>query len=326
MALKIIWHFVDLLGLDGIRAAVPDVDFIGVESPAELERHLPGAEITVIGQTRYDQTTAEIYKAKGGDLRWMQFRPSGMDKAARFGVPDNVIISNAPGMSSPVIAEHVFAHLLTLTRRLRDWQKVQQGGEWMRPKAIIEHMQSLDGMTLAVIGYGAIAQAVCVRAKAFGMRVVVVSRAAEPGPHVDAAFRRERLGDACAEADAVAMCASLAKDTHHLLGAAAIARMKPSAFILNIGRGELIDEAAMIAALSDGRIKGAGLDVFEGEPAKPDNPLWKMENVVFTPHVAARGGNDVAEFRKFFTENLRRYRAGEDLMNVIGPDRLAAAE
>ncbi len=322
--MKLLWHFKAVEEFNAVRACLPaGVDIVHVRTDDDLRVHIADADATVCGQGIYQGEAAKLYKTAASKLRWIQLRASGTDNAARWGFPLGVTVTNAPGMSSAPISEHLMSMMLVLNRRLHEWMAIQAGHAWNRDTGVIGRMGSLDGRTVAVIGYGAIAQAFCIRAKAFGMRVVVVSRAAEPGPHVDAVVRRDKLGGAVAAADVVAICTALTPETHHLLGRAELARMKPTATVLNIGRGELIDEAALIDALRDGRIGGAGLDVTTEEPCPSDNPLWSMKNVILSPHVAARGGNDVELFARLATENVRRYLAGETLLHVMGPDRLA---
>ena len=319
--MKVIWHWPGLTGLDDIRRACPDVDFLPVETAEELQKVLGEPEITVCGQGAYRDDAAEIYKRSPGKLRWIQFRAAGVDTAVPFGFPKDVIVTNAPGMSSPTISSHALAMLLHLWRRLNEWTALQPMG-WDRDSGVVGRMVCLDNKVMVVIGYGSIAQALCQRAKAFGMKVIVVSRAAEKGPYVDDVKRRDKLHEALAEADAVAMCTALAADNRHMLGRAELARMKKSAILLNISRGELIDEAALVEALRNGQIAGAGLDVYEQEPCPADNPLWRLPNVVCTPHVAARGGSDVENFTRFMADQLRRWRAGEKPLHILGPDRL----
>jgi phosphoglycerate dehydrogenase-like enzyme len=319
--MKVIWHWPGLTGLDEIRRACPDIDFLPAETAGELEKVLGEPEIAVCGQGAYRQDAAEVYKRRPGKLRWIQFRAAGIDLAVPFGFPKNVMITNAPGMSSPTISSHALAMLLSLWRGLNEWTALQPKG-WNRDPDVVGRMVCPDNKVMVVIGYGSIAQALCQRAKAFGMKVIVVSRAAEQGPHVDKVVRRDKLREALAEADAVAMCTALAADNRHMLGRAELACMKKSAILLNISRGELVDEAALIEALRENRIGGAGLDVYEEEPCPADNPLWRLPNVVCTPHCAARGGNDVENFTRFLADQLRRWQGGEQPLHVLGPDRL----
>ncbi len=142
-----------------------------------------------------------------------------------------------------------------------------------------------------------------------------MSRTTDSDGVVEQVFPRERLHDALAISDAVAICTSGDDASHHMFGAAEFAAMKPSAVIVNVARGSIIDEAALIAALREGRIAGAGLDVAETEPMAAANPLWDMPNVIVTPHVAGQGSSGYPEQRKLFGENLARFRDGKPMLN-----------
>jgi phosphoglycerate dehydrogenase-like enzyme len=166
-----------------------------------------------------------------------------------------------------------------------------------------------------VFGRGAIGRELVRKLKAFDARVIAVSRTTAHADDLVAVYPRERMREALAEADAVVVCTAGDESSFHLIGAAEIATMKPSALVVNVARGEIIDEAALIAALQEGRLAGAGLDVNEVEPLPPESPLWDMPNVVLSPHVAGGGSTGYAMHRKLFEQNLKRLRAGEPLIN-----------
>ena len=170
---------------------------------------------------------------------------------------------------------------------------------------------------MCVIGRGPIGRELARKLKALNARPIAVSRTADQDDVVEQVFPRERLAEALAIADAVAICTGGGDDTsRHMIGAAAFAAMKPSAVIVNVARGSIIDEVALIAALRQGRIAGAGLDVAEAEPMDKANPLWDLPNVIVTPHVAGQGSTGYPQQRKLFADNLARFREGRPMLNL----------
>ncbi|HLV79366.1 MAG TPA: D-2-hydroxyacid dehydrogenase [Chthonomonadaceae bacterium] len=262
-------------------------------------------------------------------LRWVSFWSAGLDTKLR---PDilarDLRITNASGVHGPNIAEHVLAFMLMFTRRMPHYLRAQIAGQWQRtpsPDFNTEMAGELTGQTLGIVGLGHIGEDLARRAQAFDMRVIATKRdpAARPenAARLDALLPPERLTDLLAASDHVCIALPYTPQTHHLFDATLLARMKPSAYLYNIARGKIVDEAALIAALQAGRLAGAGLDVFETEPLPPDSPLWKMENVIITPHVAGITPHYFPRAAALFTANLRRYLAGQPLANLYDPKR-----
>jgi phosphoglycerate dehydrogenase-like enzyme len=231
-----------------------------------------------------------------------------------------VTVTNSRGVQAVPIAEHVMAGLLALARRLPQTMRDQQERRW-RPNELIGDASPwvLSGRTLGVIGVGTIGEAIAVRAKAFGMRVTGVRRHPKRGR--PAGFD-EVLGPADMDrllpiADVVVIAAPLTADTNLLLNAHAIAQIKPGAIVVNIARGQLLDEEALARALAEGRLGGAVLDVFTSEPLPAQSPFWSLPNVIVTPH---NSGFRVGHFDAvidLFCENLTRFERGVDLLNVV---------
>jgi phosphoglycerate dehydrogenase-like enzyme len=176
-------------------------------------------------------------------------------------------------------------------------------------------MRTLEGATVCVIGRGAIGREVVRKLKAFDARPIAVSRTTSDAGDLAAVFPRERIREALAEADAVVIVTAGDESSFHLIGSAEFAAMKPTAYMVNTARGEIIDETALIAALRSRRIAGAGLDVFETEPLPADSPLWDMPNVIMSPHIAGGGSDGYFMHRKLFAENLERLTQGQPLIN-----------
>jgi phosphoglycerate dehydrogenase-like enzyme len=172
--------------------------------------------------------------------------------------------------------------------------------------------------TLGIVGLGGIGTEVARRAKAFGMRVIATRRRPQlPSEFADEVRGADDLHWLLGESDYVALCSALTQNTHKLVGEEELKKMKPSAYLISIGRGGLIDELALITALKTGLIAGAGLDVFAEEPLPTDSPLWDMPNVLITPHTAGSSPRSHERLMDLFCENVRRYLAGEELLNVV---------
>lgn len=231
-----------------------------------------------------------------------------------------ITVTNSRGIQAVPIAEHVMACLLALARRLPQTLRDQQERAW-RPNELTGEASPwlLASRTIGVIGVGTLGEAIAVRARAFGMRVIGMRR--NPARGMPAGFEqivgpsdRDRL---LADADVVVVAAPLTGETRQLLDAAAIAAMKPGAIVINVARGELIDEAALADALEAGRLGGAALDVFAHEPLPSDSPLWSLPNVIVTPHNSGFRSGHFDAVIDLFEENLKRFERGVELLNVV---------
>jgi phosphoglycerate dehydrogenase-like enzyme len=248
-------------------------------------------------------------------LRWIHFTSAGIDGGLRMGLPDWATVTNSTGVKAAMVSEHALALLLALVRRLPDMQASQRARHWQRD-AGNARIGTLEGAVVCVIGLGAIGRAVARKVRAFDARVIAVSRAGIAGGDIEAVFPRDRLGPALAMADAVVICTSSDETSLHMIDAAALAAMKPTAYLVNVARGDIVDEAALIAALAAGRLAGAALDVAEVEPIPPASPLWDAPNMIISPHIAGAGSTGYPQQKALFGQNLARYAAGEALLNV----------
>jgi len=248
-------------------------------------------------------------------LRWIHFTSAGIDGGLRMGLPGWATVTNSTGVKAAMVSEHALALLLALVRRLPDMQASQRARRWQRDETNAR-IGTLEGAVVCVIGLGAIGRAVVRKAKAFDARVIAVSRAGQAGGDIEAAFPRERLGAALAMADAVVICTSSDATSRHMIGAAALAAMKPTAYLVNVARGDIVDGSALIAALKAGQLAGAALDVAEIEPIPPASPLWDAPNMIISPHIAGAGSTGYPQQKALFGQNLTRFAAGEPLLNV----------
>lgn len=311
-------------GLLRVADEHPELDWTIACTPEERAAAIIDAEILILAEAVCCAELGKLIMA-AKKLRWIQFSTAGIEQCVRHGLPTHIPITGGSGIKAPTVAEHAMTLLLALARKLRETEAERDVHRWSR-SALFPNIRSLEDMTLVIVGFGHIGHDIARKAKAFDMRTAVVSRAAKPHPDADWIFPRTRLKEALAQADAVVLCTQPSPETDSLIGKAELAAMKPSAFIVNVARGEMIDEAALIEALKASRIAGAALDVTVKEPLPPEHPLWAMENVLISPHVAG-GGGDPGGYKRFarrFAENLRRLQAGEPLLARIDPAELKA--
>lgn len=259
--------------------------------------------------------------ARAGRLRWIHSTAAGVGSVLFPElVASDVVVTNARGLHARAMAEHVLGVMLAFTRRLhvsRDHQRERrwtQAELWRGEPGFAE----LAGATLGLVGFGAIGSAVAAAARAFGMRVIAVRRrpAADPAPAHEQ-WGVERLDDLLACADWLVLAAPHTPATDRLLDAARLARLRPGARLVNIARGALVDEAALVEALRAGRLAGAALDVTAEEPLPADSPLWTLPEVILTPHTSGAGPRFWERVTAQFADHLRAFLAGAPLPNVV---------
>jgi phosphoglycerate dehydrogenase-like enzyme len=271
------------------------------------------------------------------NLKWVQVNWAGVD--SMIGAPifksKRVLLTTSAGVHAVNMAEYTLMMMLALGHRLPNAFAAMQTQTWKHDGAGDLFMPlELRNATLLLIGYGHIGREIERLAQAFGMRVVVLRRSVVHGEsekvgkgesgNAVAFISREQLDVALREADFVVMAVPNTADTRNLLGKSEIAQMKPTSYVVNIGRGSTIDEPALIDALREGRIAGAALDVFAQEPLPADSPLWQLAQqgkVIITPHIAGGTPNYEQRAVELFAENLRRFIAGEPLVNQVDFER-----
>jgi phosphoglycerate dehydrogenase-like enzyme len=305
------------LTLDDALRRFPDLEFSFVVTPEELAAALPGAEILIASNRPYTAEVAKMIREKGTSLKWIQFATSGIDNGLNNGLPSGVVVTNVAGMRAFAVAEHAMFLMLGLVRCVRETEKARCAAEWSRDR-ITPSTDNLAGKHLVIIGMGSIGREIARRAKAFDMTVTAITRAREVPENFDNVRPRSDLIAAAAEADILAVAANYDETTDKIVGRDVLAAMKPTAFVVNVARGKLVDEAALIAALDAKKIAGAGLDVMAVEPLPPDSPLWTMDNVLMTPHIGGAGSQGIGGgFAPIVIDNLERYLAGKPLQKIV---------
>lgn len=287
-----------------VYALVPEEFAPLARVPREyLTSSLAEADVLLVGARYASKVFDVLPEAKR--LRWIHAISAGVDKLP-FDLlrATDIVVTNSRGLYADALAEFVVASMLFFAKDLRRLLRNQDARRW-EPYDVTR----LEGATAGVIGYGGIGQAVTRRAEALGMKVITTRRQRELGdPTVD---------DVVAESDYVVLSTPLTPSTYRLMNTARIAAMKPTSVLINVSRGPIVDEAALVSALASHHIRGAALDVFETEPLPPDHPLWQLDNVLLSPHTADHTPDSHDRAMTFFLENLGRYERGEALENVV---------
>ena len=316
--------------LASLHTIVPDAEIVHfwAKSGREIEQALT-RDIEVLFTGRGDYS---FVNASG--LRWVQMENAGIDHIHNTPLWHTTLpIASANGAHLPHLPEYVLTMLLAWAHRVPELLALQAQAQWFPGQDIHQLWpRPVYGRTLGIVGYGAIGREIARMANALGMRIVATRRAGgslaydgysppglgDPEGRLPAAwFTLDELPDLLRQSDYVVLGVPLMAHTRHLIGAAELAQMQPHALLINIGRGGLIDQDALLEALQQQRIGGAVLDVTEPEPLPADHPLWRQENVLITPHMAGHTAHHFDNVVDLFAENIRRYLAGEPLLNLV---------
>lgn len=251
-------------------------------------------------------------------LKWIQLSSIGIDQVPKQLVKDKVITvtNNRSGYSIPM-GEWIVMSMLELIKNSRSFYKKQQNKQWKMDTKVGE----IYGRTVCFVGTGSIATEAAKRLQGFGVNILGINTKGNPAEHFHKCYPMSELEVVLAKSDVVVLSIPYTSLTHHLINAERLKHFKASAYLINISRGSVIDEPALVEALKEGRIAGASLDVFEEEPLTTDSPLWELENVIITPH-----NSWISEMRNerrynIIYENLKRYIKGEPLANIVDVDK-----
>jgi phosphoglycerate dehydrogenase-like enzyme len=314
-----------------ISTAVPGVELLdrACRSPEEISEFVSGGCDVLLSFRMPDDI---VRRARG--LKWVQLLSAGADHA--LGGPlkgASIPITTASGVHATPIGEYTIASMLAYARRFHVTIRAQERREWVR-RAVISSLDVIRGKTLGIVGYGSIGRETARLAEAFGMRVLALKRnpserretgwtprgVGDPEGRIPARwYGPEQCCELLGESDYVSVTLPLTAATRGFIGVKEIAAMKSGAYLVNIGRGAVVDEAALAAALAAGKIGGAGLDVFEREPLPADSPLWDFEHAILTPHVSGDFRGYMGLACELFAENLRRFQSDQPLLNRVDP-------
>ena len=289
------------------------VPHAAVNSQAALQSAPKGAEAILHWAGPRDLLRAAFLANPG--VRWVHSRAAGLDSMLFPELVDSPVpLTNGKGVFSQSLGEFALAVILYFAKDFRRMLRNQEAGRWEQ-----FDVEMIAGQTVGIVGYGDIGRAVASRVHAMGMRVVALKRhaPASPDPLVERFYGLQELAAMCSESDFVVAAAPLTPETRHMISDAAFAAIKPNAVVINVGRGPVIDQAALVRALNQKRIKGAGLDVFEMEPIPPGDPIYKFENVLISPHCADHTKDWLNDAMLFFLAQYDRFAKGELLENVV---------
>jgi phosphoglycerate dehydrogenase-like enzyme len=295
---------------------LPPETSLAVGNSAEaFERMAPGADV-ILNWGGGRQLLREIF-AMSPNVRWVHSKAAGLDNLLFPELIESPVpLTNGSGVFSQSLGEFALAAVLYFAKDFRRMVRNQMAGNW-EPFDVVE----VTGQTAGIVGYGDIGRAAATRLRAMGLRILAVRRQGPSlynvDPLVDQIYGPDRRLEMIARCDYLVVAAPLTPDTKGLIGEAEFAAMKPNAVVINVGRGPVIDEAAMVRALTEGRIKGAGLDVFEKEPLPEGHPFYGLENVLLSPHCADHTADWQEQAMRFFLEQFERFRTGEPLRNVV---------
>lgn len=311
--------------LERLVREFPDDTFVYRNDYEGVEQDLHDADVVVTWSLNGEQVKSAQH------LRWIHSTAAAVHQLLIPEIVDNgrITLTNARSIHGPVVAEHVMALMLALSKQLPTAFRMQQRHQWGQ-EAMGEHqppLRELRDSTLGLVGVGCIGGQVAKAASAMGMRVIAVRGnpakgvdwvpANDPSRAQHKVYGPKDLSRMLKESDFVVISAPVTKATTHMIGAQALDTMKSDAYLINVARGVLVDEAALIEALRAKKIGGAALDVFEHEPLPGDSPFWDMENVIITPHQAGISHKLWERQYKLFTENLRRFAKGAPLIGVV---------
>ena len=299
--------------LPRLQAGVPGVELVLAAEGAARAEQLATATVAI---GLCDAATLEA----ANSLLWIQALSAGVERCVGVAgvAARGVVLTNLQRTMGPSIAEHSIAMMMALARGLPAFGRSQQAARWDDGDAITARMREVGGRTMLVVGLGGIGTEVARRAHGLGMRVIATRNSSREGPDFVAKVGlSDELNALAAEADVVVNATPLTPETTRIFDEAFFAALKPGGYFITIGRGASTRTDALIAALRSGQLAGAGLDVTDPEPLPADSPLWAMPNVIITPHVSASSDLQLERIAVIVAENLRRYVAGEPLLNVV---------
>jgi len=294
--------------VERIQSCLPEIDIRKSSDPRVLLSEIRDAEVLLAGRFN-----SEMF-AVAEKLRWVQAVAAGVDRFLfdNF-VSSGVILTNARGVHPAQVSDHALALVLAFSRKLDKFMRSQFEKKWTRLEC-----EELQRKVIGIVGLGAIGREIARKAKCFGMKVVALDKnVATPPSFVDGLLKPPALPTLLRQSDFVVLSVPLTKETEGLIGERELTAMKRDAILINVSRGRIVQEEALVKALKENKIGGAGLDVFEKEPLPSSSDLWAMENIIVTPHVAGSTPHYWSRVCDIFCENLKRYASGQPLINMI---------
>lgn len=294
-----------------LRTVFPEVNVTLVDHVTKADPHIGAADILLTFGAQIGEH-ADALMRKAGRLKWIQALGTGVDNLAdQPALGGDVLITNLHGIHGPAMSEAALLAMMALGRDLPRVVRNQDLHRWERWPGRL-----LNGKTVGIFGVGAIALDLAPKCKVLGMKVVGISSAKRRVPGFDEMYARDELISAVGPLDYFVILTPYTPETHGIVGAAVFSAMKPKSYLINLARGGVVDEDALVSALRDGRIAGAALDVFVKEPLPEDHPLWSLKNVIVSPHLGGFHDAYADDALPIIEENMRRFLAG-DMANMI---------
>ncbi|MFW5948807.1 MAG: D-2-hydroxyacid dehydrogenase [Halolamina sp.] len=293
--------------LDALRAELPAADLLSAATPGETAERLPAADALITGRLDADLLD-------DAEIEWVQALSAGTDSYPQETLAERgIALTSAAGVHAEPIGEQVLGGMLAFERGFLDAMRQKERGSWERIEG-----GELQGKTLGVVGLGAIGSRVAELGSAFGMAVLGTKRDPSTAPDaVDECFGPEGYTDLCRRVDYLVLACPLTEETEGLIGADELRLLDGDAVLVNVARGAVVDEDALVRALQYGWIRGAVLDVFQTEPLPADSPLWTLSNVLLTPHMAGSTPKKAERWAEIIGENYRRFGTDEPLRNRV---------
>lgn len=295
-----------------------DVPGVTITRCERDEIHLHTADVDIF----YGHPTVELVES-APNLKWIQAPSAGVEFVATIPALANadVLLTNTRGAHGPSIGEHTMALLLAMTRYIPD--SVRQQDQRIFDRSVLyRKCREVGGMTMGIIGFGALGRGIAQRALGMEMNVIAVdAQAIEATGLIDEVWPVSRLEDLLRESDVVVVATPYTAETHHLLNAERLAMMKKDGYLIVVSRGGIVDEDALVAAMKEGHLAGAALDVTKPEPPLPDSPLWDCPRLLLTPHTAGASARKERRVVEIFRDNILRFQKGEPLINLVDKKR-----
>ncbi len=299
--------------LAAVARLVPGAVVEAYATPAEAALHVSDADAIAL----WGFQDVEPLLQNAPHVRWVHSLSDGVEKLLSPSMLARpIVLTNSHGVHDKSVSEHAMALLLAWFHKIPDVTRQKDARIWKRPKS-----EMLDGKTMLIVGFGGIGRAIAARAKVFGMPILAVKKHPAPDPLADEVLSSEDILTALPRADVVICALPATPETNNYFDTEKFSAMKPGAFFINIARASVVDEAALLHALQEGPLAGAGLDVFAKEPLPEDHPLWKTENAILTPHVASIIPDFWERVLALLEENFQSFAAARPLANVIDKEK-----
>lgn len=298
---------------DDLESRFPQLPFTFVSSVNEVVPSLRRIEPEIVFSIRGDELPGPVHRtaAMFPSVKWLQVGGAGFDHLLPLD-RRGLLVSNSAGILAPYLAESVMAGVLQINGNFLQYRRQQKDAVWCP-----QPFHSLEGKVIFIIGVGAVGGQVAKRARAFGMKIHGLRTVGQSHPDVETMFARNQLLEGVQTADVVSLHVALTEDTTDLINSVVFDRMKPGTILVNTSRGAVVNEEDMVEALRARKLRGAYLDVFRTEPLPPESPLWKLENVIITPHASDCVANSPQKLALFFAGNLKRWIYDGDIEKVV---------